>query len=80
MNPGLTSNDDGLFTEMWLIMVMDIGLIKAAIDSATQRGLTVEEALSHWQLAGGAAAGPRAAHWVSIGFGIARAGRSASAR
>jgi len=57
---------------------MDTGLIRQAIDSATARGLTVEEALSHWQLAGGAAAGPRASHWVSIGFGIARAERAAS--
>jgi hypothetical protein len=57
---------------------MDIGVIRQAIDSATERGLTVEEALSHWQLAGGPAAGPRASHWVSIGFGIARAERAAS--
>ncbi|MBA2933258.1 hypothetical protein HZF05_04040 [Sphingomonas sp. CGMCC 1.13654] len=52
-------------------------MIRQAIDSATARGLTVEEALSHWQLAGGAAAGSRASHWVSIGFGIARAERAA---
>ncbi|WP_454883812.1 hypothetical protein [Sphingomonas oryzagri] len=52
-------------------------MIRHAIDSATERGLTVEEALSHWQLAGGPAAGARAAHWVSIGFGIARAERAA---
>jgi hypothetical protein len=57
---------------------MDTGVIRQAIDSATERGLTVEEALSHWQLAGGAAAGARAAHWVSIGFGIARAERAAA--
>jgi hypothetical protein len=57
---------------------MDTGLIRLAIDSAKERGLTVEEALSHWQLAGGAAAGQSAAHWVSIGFGIARAERAVS--
>jgi hypothetical protein len=57
---------------------METGLIRQAIDSATRRGLTVEEALSHWQLAGGAAAGERAAHWLSIGFGIARAQRASS--
>ncbi|MDH7637842.1 hypothetical protein [Sphingomonas oryzagri] len=56
---------------------MNTHLIRQAIDSATERGLTVEEALSHWQLAGGAAAGERSAHWVSIGFGIARDERAA---
>jgi hypothetical protein len=55
---------------------MDSGIIRQAIDSATARGLTVEEALAHWQLAGGADGGKKAQHWVSIGFGIARAKRA----
>jgi hypothetical protein len=63
---------------MEFMRLMDTGVIRQAIDSATERGLTVEEALSHWQLAGGAAAGQRASHWVSIGFGIARAERAQS--
>lgn len=62
---------------MALMGAMDTRVIRQAIDSATERGLTVEEALSHWQLAGGPAAGARSAHWVSIGFGIARAERAA---
>jgi len=63
---------------MEFMQPMDNGVIRQAIESATERGLTVEEALSHWQLAGGAGAGARASHWVSIGFGIARAERAAA--
>lgn len=51
---------------------MDQRLIEDVIAHARDRGLTVTEALTHWQLAGGAAAEKASAHWVSIAFGIAR--------
>ncbi|WBO23603.1 hypothetical protein [Sphingomonas abietis] len=57
---------------------MDSSLIRHVIDTADERGLTVEEALAHWQMAGGANAGRQSAHWVSIAFGIAQRERAAA--
>ncbi|WP_454884387.1 hypothetical protein [Sphingomonas oryzagri] len=51
---------------------MDQKLIEDAIAHARDRGLTVGEALAHWELAGGAQSAKRSAHWVTIAFGIAR--------
>jgi hypothetical protein len=54
---------------------MDSSFIRHVIDTSDERGLTVEEALSHWQMAGGANAGPQSSHWVSIAFGVAKRAR-----
>jgi hypothetical protein len=51
---------------------MDIELIRHAIGRAAGRESAIEEALTHWRLAGGSTAGARSAHWVSIAFGVAR--------
>ena len=56
---------------------MDRKLLEDVIAHAQDRGLTVEEALAHWQLAGGAEAARRSAPWVTIAFGIARKERRA---
>jgi hypothetical protein len=47
--------------------LMDKDLIAAAA-----RGRSIDEALAHWQLAGGAQAGKDAQHWVSIAFAAAK--------
>lgn len=51
---------------------MDIDLIRHAIGRTAGRESAIEEALTHWHLAGGSAAGAQSAHWVSIAFGVAR--------
>jgi hypothetical protein len=48
-------------------ILMDKDLIVTAA-----RGRSVEEALAHWQLAGGAQAGKDAQHWVTIAFAAAK--------
>jgi hypothetical protein len=58
---------------------MEPALIREVAATAHERGLTVEEALAHWQMAGAAAAGKQAVHWVSIAFRIAREPRVESA-
>jgi hypothetical protein len=51
---------------------MDLNLIRHAIGRAAGRDRAIEEALTHWCLAGGNAAGAQSAHWLSIAFGVAR--------
>jgi hypothetical protein len=51
---------------------MDLDLIRHAIEHAAGRDSAIEEALTHWRLAGGSAAGAGSAHWLSIAFGVAR--------
>jgi hypothetical protein len=55
---------------------MDLDLVRYAVDTADQRGTTIDEALQHWQLAGAAEGGIASAHWVSIAFGLAREKRA----
>jgi hypothetical protein len=51
---------------------MNIEHLRGAVETARRCGLTSDEALQHWQLAGGPDAGRQSEHWISIAFGLAR--------
>jgi hypothetical protein len=50
---------------------MDAAHLKDAVDTARRCGLTANEALTHWELAGGVAAGDAAIHWALIAVELA---------
>lgn len=50
---------------------MDAAHLDVAVDTARKCGLTADEALKHWELAGGIAAGDAAIHWALIAVDLA---------
>lgn len=57
---------------------MDTNQLKQAVDTARRTGMTPQEALVHWDLAGGAAAGEAAVHWAILAVELADQNRRAT--
>lgn len=50
---------------------MDIDQFNLAMETAKRSGMTPREALIHWELAGGVAAGERSVHWALLAIDLA---------